>query len=182
MLFKDDENRRKVESGNFLFGQAFCWEQEKGCMKGVSPLVASVLLIVIVVTIAALLTSWLTTFTKGAQSTVSNRTDVALDCSGASISIQDVYVTNGSAGTIRVLVKNDGLVGRLSIISAQVLNTSGNNFTASNMPVTSFDIGDVESVVFGNVSVTTCSAFSQVVVTSNCGGILDTWARSPKCT
>jgi flagellin-like protein len=149
--------------------------------KGISPLVASVLLIVIVVTIAALLISWITTFTKGAQQTVTNRTDVVLDCSGAAISIQDVYMTNGSAGTIRVLVKNDGLVRGLSIISGQAINRTGGNFTATGVPITNFDIGDVENVVFANVSMATCDAFSQVIVTTNCGGIYDTYTRSPKC-
>lgn len=153
-------------------------------MKGVSPLVASVLLIVIVVTIAALITSWITQFTKGSQQVITNRTDVALDCSGAAISIQDVYVANGSAGTIRVLVKNDGLAGGLSIISGQALNKTGSNFTASNLPVRNFDIGSLATVVFANVSMATCDAFSQVIVASNCGGVLDTFSsppRSPKC-
>ena len=151
-------------------------------MKGVSPLVASVLLIVMVVSIAALLISWITTFTKTAQQSVTNKTDVTLDCSGAVVSIQDVYLTNGSAATIRVLVKNDGLTSGLSIISAQAFNRTGSNFSASNIPIRNFDIGDLETVVFENVSMPTCSAFSQVVVTSSCGGIVDVYTRSPKCS
>src|SRR3989344_7950573 len=115
-------------------------------MKGISPLVASVLLIVIVVTISALLISWITQFTKGAQSTVTNRTDTVLDCNGASISIQEVYVQNGTLGTIRAIVKNDGLVNGLSIITAQAINRTGSNFTAVNLPVTDFNPGNIANI------------------------------------
>lgn len=151
-------------------------------MKGVSPLLATVLLIVIVVSISALLVSWITSFTKSSEQTVTNRTSGTLDCSGASLTIQDVYVTNGSAGTIRALVKNDGLVRGLAIISGQAINNTGSNFTATNVPISSFGVGDLETVVFANVSMATCSAFSQVIITSNCGGIYDVFARSPRCT
>jgi flagellin-like protein len=149
-------------------------------MKGISPLVASVLLIVMVVTIAALITTWLTTFTKTSQQSVTNKTDTTLDCSGASISIQDVYVTNGSLGTVRALVKNDGLTDGLSIISGQLLNSSGGNFTATNLPFTGFNVGGLATIVFANASIATCSSFSQVIVTSSCGGIFDVFSSPPR--
>lgn len=151
-------------------------------MKGLSPLVATVLLIVIVVSIATLVTGWVTTFTRQSQETATNRTTSAIDCSGASISIRSVFVTNGTAGSAAVLVENTGFVNDLTITAAQVLNRTGGNFSSSATPVSNFDRGDIATLRFSNVSIPLCpNDFSEVVVATNCGGISDRFKDAPKC-
>jgi flagellin-like protein len=150
-------------------------------MKGVSPLIATTLLIVMVVAIATIVIGWLYTFTRGAQETVSNRTEEAISCSGASIEIQDVYLINGTTtGTARAIVKNTGYVDDMIITSAQIYNNTGHNFTASDIPISDFDKGEIVTILFANISIPTCTNFSQVVVGTNCGGITDTFTRTPK--
>jgi flagellin-like protein len=140
-------------------------------MKGVSPLVATVMLIVIVVSLVALISGWLTTMMTDTRETVSNRTGEGVRCTGASVSIESVYITeNSTAGVASMIVKNNGIVDELSIISAQIYNSSGYNFTASTaLPDTDFVRGAVKTIRFENVSLADCAAFSQAVVATNCG-------------
>ncbi len=140
-------------------------------MKGVSPLVATVMLIVIVVSLVALISGWLNTFFAGTRETVTNRTDTSVGCSGSSVFVESVYasIANGTSGNVRAVVKNDGLVDELSIVSAQYINTTGHNFsTTTRLPITSFSRGSIITLLFENVSIQNCTAFSQVVVSTQC--------------
>jgi len=139
--------------------------------KGVSPLVATVLLIVIVVSLVAIISGWLNSFVTDTRETVTNRTDASVQCTGASMNIETVYANfaNGTAANARAIVKNDGVTGRVSIMSAQLYNTTGSNFSAtSTLPVTDFPPGAIRTLVFENVSLPSCSAFSQIVVSTQC--------------
>lgn len=141
-------------------------------MKGVSPLVAAVLLIVITVSIVAIISGWLTTFFVSTRETVTNRTDTQVGCTGSSIYVEAVYVAiaNGTSGNVRAIVKNDGVVDGLSIVSAQYLNTTGHNFsTTTALPIANFNRGAIRALSFENVSIQNCSVFSQVVVSTECG-------------
>ena len=140
-------------------------------MKGVSPLIATVLLIVIVVSLVAIISGWLNAFIAGTRETVTNRTDTGVGCTGASVDIESVYasVANGTGGSIRAIVKNDGLVDELAIVSAQYINTTGHNFsTTTRLPVTNFPRGAITTLSFENVSIQNCTVFSQVIVATQC--------------
>lgn len=140
-------------------------------LKGVSPLVATVLLIVIVVSLVAIISGWLNAFFIGTRETVQNRTDTSVGCSGSSVGIESVYanIANGTSGNIKAIVKNDGVVDELAIISAQYLNSTGHNFsTTSPLPIRDFARGSIKTLLFENVSIQNCAAFSQVVVATNC--------------
>lgn len=141
-------------------------------MKGVSPLVAAVLLIVIAVSIVGVLSGWLTTFFVSTRETVTNRTDTQVGCTGSSLFVEAVYVAiaNGTSGNVRAVVKNDGVVDGLSIVAAQYYNTTGHNFsTTTPLPISNFNRGAIRALSFENVSIQNCSAFSQVVVSTECG-------------
>ena len=144
-------------------------------MKGVSPLIATVLLIVIVVSLVAMLSGWLTTFFIGTRETISNRTTSTVSCSGSSLQIDTVYATiaNGTAANAKAVVRNDGVVDGLSITSAQLLNTTGSNYSATSpLPsVGNFNRGAIKTLIFENISLSSCSAFSQVVVSTECGSV-----------
>jgi len=146
--------------------------------KGVSPLIAAVLLIVISVTIAGLVFSWLNQFTTGAQRKVENRTGEAVNCAGASIRIKEVYLQNGSNGTARVVVENSGYVNNLTIAGAQVFNKTGHNFSANNTPLT-FNRGEIVTLLFTGVSAQQCANYSKIFVATQCGGINDESEETP---
>ena len=152
-------------------------------MKGVSPLLASIMLIAIVVVVGTLTSGWFTSTVRSAQSSTTNKTDTGMQCSGASISIEKVYVTGTSGATAAVSVRNSGLTDGLVIQGAQLFNSTGSNFTSSSTPITAFDRGDVETLRFTNVNLASCpGSFSELRVTTGCGGITDRFTSAPTCT
>ncbi len=153
-------------------------------MKGISPLIAAVLLIAFTVAIATLIMGWFSTLTRNTTDTVSNKTTEAVGCSNSQISIEDVYITAGGTlnGSARVIAKNTGF-SDLTINSAQMFNTTGGNFSTGFSVVTDFTPGAIRTIYLTNVSASVCpTSFSKVIVTTNCGGISDTFDGTPKCT
>jgi len=150
-------------------------------MKGISTLLASVLLIAFTVAIATIVFSFYSSTIQSSTETVTNKTATAVDCSSASINIEDVFITGTTSATARVIVKNNGFAD-LTIQDAQFINKTGHNFTTSNVPLTGFNKGSIAALVFTNVNVSACPAgFSKVLVTTNCGGVSDIFDGTPKC-
>jgi flagellin-like protein len=154
-------------------------------MKGISPLIASVMLIAFVMAIGILVMGWMSTLTRTTTATVTNSTDTAIGCSSASINIDEVYVTTGSTnGTVRAIVKNTGYKDGMQVSNAVLLTNTGMNYSVSNptLPYSNFNKGDIVTLQFSNVSIASCTSFSKVIVTTNCGGISDTFSGTPKCS
>ena len=159
-----------------------------GNEKGISPLLAAVLLIAVTVAIATLVMGWITTITRSTQVTVSNKTVEATDCSSASIVIEGVYIAAGGNGTSRVIVRNAGLLDNMQIISAQIFNRTGSNFSASSLPITNFGKGNVTTLSFspigppGGTVATACPGdFSRVLISTTCGGVSAEFTSTPNC-
>ena len=151
-------------------------------MKGISPLLASVLLIAVTVAIATLVMGWVSTVTRTTQTTVSNKTVEAVNCASASVVIDDVYVATVAA-TATVIVRNAGQTDSLQIVFAPLYNTSGNSVNPSqSLPVTGFSRGAIQVFTYGSTGITSCAAFSKAVVSTNCAGVSATFDRTPKCT
>lgn len=148
--------------------------------KGLSPLVAVVILIVIVISIGTLVTGWVTTFTRQSQETVTNRTTSSVDCTGASVTIRSVFLNNGTSGSATVIVENTGFVDGLTITSAQILNMTGGNFSSPVVPIYGFSRGDIVSLPFYNISVPTCAYFSEALLATSCGGVSDSYKQPPE--
>ena len=155
-------------------------------MKGISPLIAAVLLIAITVAIATLVSGWISTVTRGTQISAENKTTEAVDCASASIVIDDVYVSGtGATRTVNAVVRNSGQTSNLIIGNATVYNSSGSGLTASSpsVPYTGFDRGEVVTFTFNSVSITTCPTdFQEVIVTTTCGGVFGKFDKTPKCS
>ncbi len=115
--------------------------------KAVSPLLASVLLVAVTVGIATLTTGFVSTTFRTAESTVTNRTTEASDCSSAEIVIDDAFAKTGDNGTVTVPIRNSGF-SDLQIISAQLYDKLGDNFSASNMPIAGFGKGSIVNLNF----------------------------------
>src|SRR3989344_8019200 len=97
----------------------------KKSSKGISPLIAAVLLIAFTVAIATLVMGWFSQLTRTTTTTVSNKTTEAVACSNAQVSIDGVYIRlNATESDARVLVKNSGF-SNLGITSLQAYNTTG---------------------------------------------------------
>ena len=151
-------------------------------MKGISPLIASVMLIAITVAIAALVMGWFSGLTKSTTTTVSNRTNEAVSCSSAQVTIEDVYITAGTeeSGSARVIIKNAGFNG-IYINSVQLFNRTGDNFSTGFTPG-DLPSGGLKTVSLANVSVSNCPTdFSKVIASTTCGGISATFDGTPKC-
>jgi flagellin-like protein len=153
-------------------------------MKGISPLVASVLLIAFTVAIATIIMGWMGTFTRETTATISNRTTEAVDCASASVSIDDVYIgertVDGNA-SVRAIVRNTGFTDNLVLKAASIYKNDGTVWNKTDVD-SDFDKGEITTITFtitkGYVA---CANFSKVVVTTQCGGVGDTFDGTPKC-
>lgn len=150
--------------------------------KGISPLLASVLLIAVTVAIATLVMGWVSTITRTSQVTVSNRTTEAVNCASAAVVIDDVYISTG-ARTASVIVRNSGQTDDLQLTFAPLFNSTGNSVSPSeSLPVTDFDRGEIQTFTYTSTGISTCANFSRAIVATNCGGVSATFDRTPKCT
>ena|SRR3989338_8160828 len=151
-------------------------------MKGISPLIAAVLLIAFTVAIATLVMGWFSTITRTTTSTVTNSTTTAVNCADARVSVRDVYLA-GTTGTVSVIVENTG-GSTVGLTSLQVYNISGYNFSTGFVQVGSFNKSNLVTftITGGTPAFPACpSTFSKAVVTTNCGGVGDTFTNTPKC-
>jgi len=79
-------------------------------MIGISPLLASIMLIAIVVTVGSLTSGWMTSTVRSVAASTTNKTETGLDCSGASVSIDNIYMvgSNNPAATVLQLSETTG--------------------------------------------------------------------------
>jgi len=141
-------------------------------MKGLSPLIASVLLIAFTVSIAMIIMGWLSSFARTTTTNITTKTEEALGCSDASIAIEHVYVSGTSAA---IVVKNTGFVDLN--VSGMIVNTTGG--TCSTTSPTTVARGETKALSLSECSPSGmggvgCPAFSRAIVTTNCGGVSDT--------
>ena len=115
-------------------------------MKGISPLLASILLIAITVTVASIVSGWTTSTFSSSQNEVSNRTASALSCSSSAITINNVFIGAGNNGTASVIVQNSGNVDNLAVTSGQLYDRLGNNFSANN--TLTLNVGQMGTLTF----------------------------------
>ena len=160
----------------------YTMENHKSYMtKGISPLIAAVLLIAFTVAIATLIMGWFSTFTRTTTSSVTNATSLAVSCANARVTIRDVYIQMGVSGLTNVVVENTGY-DTLTITGLQLYNTTGHNFSTRFSPVTNFTRGGLTTFQINETSFTSCGTFSKAVATTNCGGIGDVFTSAPKCS
>lgn len=150
--------------------------------KGISPLIAAVLLIAFTVAIATLIMGWFSAFTRSTTATVSNSTTQAVNCADARVSIRDVYLQSaGGSGDVNVIVENTG-GSSVSLTGLEVVNTTGNGFSAGFTTVGSFNKSQILTFKITGTTFASCpGSFSKAIVTTGCGGIGDVFTNTPKC-
>ncbi|MCS7135077.1 MAG: hypothetical protein NZ893_01390 [Candidatus Aenigmarchaeota archaeon] len=80
-------------------------------MKGVSPLIATVLLIAFTLSIAGLLGGWLSGLTKTQTETIEKSSEETMNCTGSVLSIVNVLCGNNTPtepNALRVVLANEG--------------------------------------------------------------------------
>ncbi len=145
--------------------------------KGVSPLIAAVLLIVFTIGVATIVMSWVNEYTKDTTEKASENTDQMMDCANTNIDIKDVYINYmGTDTTVKLIAANTGL-SDLKVKEAYVMDTNG---TRCFMDLTGSDTMDDTVFAKGNsfelinescgLSFSTgCDGFDKAVVATTCG-------------
>ncbi len=125
-------------------------EGGSGCYKGISPLLATVLLVAATVVTTTMLSGWVSTTMSTTQTTVGNKTNEGVACAAAEIVIDDVYSGAGSGSVARAIVRNSGGSDNLQITSAQLYDKLGNNFTTVTSLPTNLNKGQMATLNFNN--------------------------------
>jgi flagellin-like protein len=134
-------------------------------MKGLSPLLASVLLIAIVIIIGSFMLDWTVAVHTTTNEDVKNKTG---QCTSVAIAIDKVYL-NINDGTARVVVRNAGFDDD-TIRTISITNNKGiQGINLTELPI-SIPKGEQKNVEVNLTDVIThCSNFSRVFVTTDCG-------------
>ena len=149
--------------------------------KGISPLIAVVLLIVFTVAISTIIIGWMNTYTKTTTSEASKNTDIVVACSKQVIVIPDSIGVKINSENITIYVENAGHAE--TIINNIIAFDNNSNMCIIAKPDTingTLQIGDLKP--FGP---TNCSAefgagtptLSTVRATTTCGGISEEWSN-----
>ena len=147
--------------------------------KGISPLIAVVLLIVFTVAISTIIIGWMNDYTKKTTSDASENTDVVVSCAKQVINIPDSIGINIKNENITILVEN---IGQAETTIQQILTIDNDsNICSINFTDGTIAVGDI-----GQFGPTDCSAkfgagtptLTTVRATTTCGGVSDEWSSS----
>lgn len=140
-------------------------------MKGISPLIATVLLIAFTIAVAGIISIWLTSFTKTSSQLVEEEATTQLVCSYGGISLSDLRYSNnrlsGNVENTRTIVLGD--------ITIQILYT---NATSQKEPL-NITLEPREKISF-NLSAS--SNYDKIRVMTNCSSVYDEVGSSDVAT
>jgi flagellin-like protein len=138
--------------------------------KGISPLIAAVLLIAFTMAVAAILTAWVTTFTQETTSEVGESGSEQIACSFAGLSIYDaVYTVDDDALT--VAIANTGTRDLSDGVSV-VLSYADGSVESTNL--TGLNTGEVQSVDFESLGISGRSELAEVrAASTGCPQVTD---------
>ncbi len=159
-------------------------ENTKTSKKGISTLIAAVLLIAVTLLISLIVSTSFTTLVKTQASTIQTRTGEAVNCTSSDINIESVFIDGTPRNQGRVLVRNSGQIQE-NIVSGQIVNktgVAGALLTTVPLPIAR---GDIVSVLFNisynntvsTVNNITCANFERVIITTEC--TIVTYSRAP---
>ncbi len=138
--------------------------------KGISPLIAAVLLIVFTIGISTIIMSWINTYTKDTTSEASRNTQDLLDCASTNVNILDVYILGPTS--VKVIARNTGMKP-IMIKEGYVWDTNGTrcilNFTTSMIDGgISFDLINTTCSITFNAG---CPEFQKATISTTCSGV-----------
>jgi flagellin-like protein len=146
-------------------------------MKGVSPLVATILLIAITVAIGGIVSNWIFSFTSTSAQTVRQQTEIELICSQGGISLSDVcysnnyisgYITNTGRIPLGSLVLT--ILYKNASIQNYYLSFAGGKVVAESSCCGNLTLLVDESYTF-NVSAN--ENYDVIYISTNCTKVMD---------
>lgn len=142
-------------------------------MKGISPLIASVLLIAFTIAVAGILSGWFTSFTKTATETVGGEATERLACSYGGIAILNLkYGT--TTYNISGNIENTGDID-LGDIDIQIIYTNGSDLKHD----TNYELSPREIKIFNlSAGTTNLNDIDAIRVKTNCSQVYDTATSS----
>lgn len=143
-------------------------------MKGISPLVATVLLIGIAIGVGGLIAAWVTSFTKTSSEIVRKESELQIICSNGAIDITSLKFCNNYLSAI---VKNNGriVIGNItlqvifqniSLLTVDLNDTAGNPLSLKPGQLATFN----QSIGGSN--------YDKIWIFTNCTGVTDLAERS----
>lgn len=140
--------------------------------KGVSPLIAAVLLIVFTVAVAGIVVNWLSSYAQETAAAASGSSQSVIECAKVNLDISKAYVTVNTTGddSITAVIQNVGL-SDAAIQGVTAFTTTGESCTLTG--TTSIARGGTE--IWTNTSGCSiydqadCSDFDSVTLTTTCG-------------
>ncbi len=97
-------------------------------MKGISPLLASVLLIAFTLAVAAIYSGWLTSFTRKTATEVEEKSTVRVTCSYGGIEISNLqYNSTASSGNVSGTIENTDIID-LGDIDIEIFFTNSTRY------------------------------------------------------
>ncbi len=150
--------------------------------KGVSALIASVLLIAFTVSVAMIIMGWFSSFVRTTTENVSGVTQGAIGCSSGIVDIDRIYITNTSGsnyGKATIIVKNTGQIALT--VNAMIVAVNGTVCnTNTGVSISAGSSGTLN--LTGCVNVTNSQNFSSALITTSCAGITDSTTKSGDVT
>ena len=149
--------------------------------KGISPIIASVFLIVFTVTIATLALNWFSGYTSDITSTADTTKTSLLNCSKISPRITDVFISV-SGQTVRATITNVGS-STLTLRSVTAYSTDGSSCNMTFAGNANLDPGDIITATATSCTIysTNCPNFDSVVLATTCSGVGHTFKGTPTC-
>jgi flagellin-like protein len=131
-------------------------------MKGVSPLIATILLIAFTIAVAGILSVWLTSFARTQSQAIGDRSSYELICSYGGVSLSGMSY---SGGWLTGKIENTRTIP-LGNLSIQIIYT---NFTSQKVNIFA-DLSPREEYPF-NISAS--SNYETIRVITNCSSVYD---------
>ena len=150
--------------------------------KGISPLVATVLLIAFVVAVAGIIATWATGFTKDQTTLVQDQSTNQITCGYGKIALDDVKFASDST-TLSGIIENNGQIAlgnmRVSVIyqnaTSQTINlcdgVSGSvECSTANLTLTTAEQSTFNVTLWG-------ANYDEIKISTNCTAASDTVER-----
>lgn len=135
-------------------------------MKAITPLIATVFLVAVTLTIATIIISWTSMFAEKETKIIKDREDTKIKCSGAGLSIENVRY-NCTTGKISLDAYNSGQV-KLEDFRFVIILTNLTTYTwyANNDTLSSGDTVSFYNITY-NLSLTSTSQIDKLMFISN---------------
>ncbi|MBW6451278.1 MAG: hypothetical protein K0B02_00925 [DPANN group archaeon] len=154
--------------------------------KAISPLIASVFLVVFTIGLSAMLVDWMNTYNRELTQDVQISSKSVMDCIKVNLNIDKIYlnVSNNGNDSIKALIMNNG--PSVNIVSAYAYSVDGSRCVLSNpiktinQGMSQFLINDTGCDIYNNN--VSCSDFYFVKLMTDCGATAVFEApRTPDC-